>query len=140
QTSIEIIEYKGIDNKISLKSFPAITLCYEHTFENMLFDNYIRNYYENKFNISKIITNYSKYMPNKIKYPLNSSSLYIENLYKYYKIFNVIDQIERYNESCHSNYYPGSKSMCVYPAINSTQYVEILRKYFAVNTRKEFQQ
>ena len=49
QTSIEMIEYKDINNnnRISLQSFPAITICYENTFEDILFDPYIRKHYEN---------------------------------------------------------------------------------------------
>src|ERR1700744_1031842 len=44
QTSIEFINYKTATNRFTFKSTPAITLCYETVFQNILFDPHIRKY------------------------------------------------------------------------------------------------
>jgi len=46
QTSIQLIKYKN-NNRIPLQSIPAITLCYENTFQDILFDHNIRQYFIN---------------------------------------------------------------------------------------------
>ena len=57
-----MIEYKNINNEnhVSLQSIPAITLCYENTFEDILFDPYIRQYFINIFNTINV-TNVMKF-------------------------------------------------------------------------------
>ena len=80
QTSIQMIEYKNINNEnhVSMQSIPALTLCYENIFENILIDPYLRQYFTNTFNTINI-TNVMKFTIN-----LNETNDYINETLVYY--------------------------------------------------------
>jgi len=89
QTSIEMIEYKEIDNKISLQSIPSITLCYENTFEDIFFDPYIRQYYITKL-INKYIDPNSDVSKSITNSTLDSTGKYIKRILQYYTLYNML--------------------------------------------------
>ena len=55
--SVEWIPLRDSLNRLSDESIPAITVCYEHIFEKILFDEELNKYFENIFNFKyQIVT------------------------------------------------------------------------------------
>ena len=44
--SVEWFPYKDTENRLSDESIPAITVCYEHIFERLLFDEDLKHRYK----------------------------------------------------------------------------------------------
>ena len=62
ETSIQVIDYKNIfnNNRISMQLIPAITLCIENNFEEILNNPYIKQYYLDNIFKTKNVNNWHK--------------------------------------------------------------------------------
>ena len=125
QTSIQIIEYKNINNKIhvSIQSIPAITLCYEKTFKDIFFDPYIKQYFANIFNAINL-TNVKQ-----LTIHSNEMNDYINKTLVYYLKYMHSDYVLQNKQIINflisniiNEHYKFTNSFNGHNIINSTQY------------------
>ena len=137
--SVEWFPYKDSNYRLSDESIPAITVCYEHIFERILFDQNIQDSFNYNMNHSKIGYIYSLgYIEDRIQ----TNDTNIQNLIGfYYNIFrnNIIASFEisqfyqtYYNESIKEVFLQRKKSETKILLKDSLLY------YLDVNNKTEF--
>ena len=79
--SVEWIPYRDSENRLNNESIPAITVCFEHIFQRILFDEKVKKSFEYSFSNEKIISSTFQQVFNEFKIKSNES--FRINLTKY---------------------------------------------------------
>ena len=79
--SVEWFPYKDTENRLSDESIPAITVCYEHIFERILFEPIIIESFNFTINAALKFTNFHEFKEKPI---IKTNNLYYKTLLTYY--------------------------------------------------------
>ena len=114
--SVEWFPLRDSLNRLSNNSIPAITVCYEHIFERILFDDEVKESFRYNLNL----TNYNHLYKYKIKYDLPDNIKYLNDSYLKKLIYHYYFHLNSFKLELPENIR------------------ETLLYYLNVNNRKEF--